>query len=149
MNPLAKNFDSEAKQEDCSCIAYVDEMAGTYEVVATHYPLQTEQEGVKKEVLVFESHSRCISFDDKSLNEIQFNNLFEHYTCDHFILYDNYYFEVTKEDNAFWSGARVTGIGSIVNNVLNFKGTVYTSWGEYPIVLYGIKTSNDRRTSSC
>lgn len=148
-NPFALNYDVGAEEEDCSCVAYVDDMEGTFNVVVTSYPREKAQEGNAKNVLVFNDHFGCNSSKDSDFNKIKFNNLFTFFGCDKFVLTEKYYFEITLDHNAEWSGASVTGIGSIIDDIFHFEGIVYTSAGEFPIILDGTKISDDRRTSTC
>ena len=146
-NELATNYDSKAKEEDCSCTFLVDEMEGTFNVIVTKYPRQVLQEGEEKEILVFNDHKGCNSESDEEFDRIRFNNLFTFFGCDEFTLNGNS-FEVTLEHKMDWAGAPVEGVGSITDGVFHFEGTVYTSAGEFPIILDGNKTIYSRRTSA-
>ena len=42
-NQYALNYDSEAEDDDCSCISYIDVVEGTYRITVTSYPRQTSQ----------------------------------------------------------------------------------------------------------
>ncbi|MFA6925002.1 MAG: hypothetical protein WC223_12220 [Bacteroidales bacterium] len=148
-NPYAKNYDPKAKKEDCSCVAYVDEMEGTYEITVTSYPRDPSQVGDKKEVLVFKDHAGCNSNSFEDFNRIKFNNLFDFFECCGFPLNNKYYFNVTTEKNVAWCQAPVIGKGSIIQGVFHFEGTVSTSAGEFPIILDGYKKSTSRRTDAC
>jgi hypothetical protein len=147
-NPYAFNYDSEAQEDDCSCIAYVDNMEGTYKITVTHYPRQTLQEGDQFEALVFRDHANCNANSPEDFNFIKFNNVFANFECGRYPL-DKYTFNVSLDDNDSWAGAPIDGIGTIKNGVFHFEGSIYTSDGQYPIILDGTKISSDRRTDSC
>ncbi len=147
-NQYAVNYDSEAEEDDSSCIAYVDEMEGTFRITVTSYPWQPSQEGEESYALVFSDYGVGNPSSPEDFNFIKFNNLFTFYGCDRYPL-DKYTFNVSLEDDDRWACAPIEGTGTIKNGVFHFEGTVYTSEGPFPIVLDGIKISNERRTDAC
>lgn len=148
INEHALNYDPDANEDDCSCTSYADEMEGTFKVTVTSYPRQPAQEGDEFEALVFRGHGGCSSSSLADLNTVKFNNLFSNHKCEILSL-NEHAFMISVEDHVEWLGAPLEGEGSIEDGALHFEGTVYTSAGTFPLVLDGIKTSEDRRTDAC
>lgn len=147
-NPIATNYSESADEDDCSCEFYVDDMIGTFTVTITSYPRQPSEEGRAFDMLTFIDYSKCATVTLDDLKEIKFNNLFKFYDCSILPL-DQYTFTVTLDDNEYWAGAPLEGEGTIVHGVFHFEGIIYTSAGQFPIVLDGIKISSERRTDAC
>jgi hypothetical protein len=147
-NPYAVNYDAEAEEEDCTCVAYVDEMEGTFLITITSNPRQPSIEGDQFSTIVFKDHFGCNSETDEDFNFIKFNNLFTFFECDRYPL-DKQTFTVSLSDNDTWAGAPVEGVGTIIDGTFHFEGTIYTSEGEFEIILDGTKSSDDRRTNAC
>ncbi len=129
------------------CDALATSLEGTYEVTLTSYPRQPSQEGEKKDILVFTDLTNCQG--GSGSDRILFNNLFEYFGCTGHFLVNESEFEIEYTDNLYWAGAYLKGTGSISNGNFYFEGNVFTSAGEFPIVLVGEKTSQNRRTDAC
>ncbi len=130
------------------CEKIDEQLEGYYIVTVTHYPLQSSQEGYKEEVRVWTSLDKCRNYDIS--DAIYFYNLFKYYECSEKIeLIDNHKFIIEYEDGHEWVSAPVKGEGTIVDEKFNFTGTVYTSAGEFPIVLDGFRFSSDIGNNIC
>jgi hypothetical protein len=147
-NSYALNYDSEAEEEDCSCIAPIDELEGTYALVLTSYPSVSILEGSDFDALLFRDHGGCNSTDDSDFERIKFNNLFTFFGCDRFVMTDRT-FEITLDDNILYRYEAVVGIGTFIGTNFRFEGVVHTPDGASPIVIEGSRSSIERRTGSC
>ncbi len=144
--PLLLACEKEAEEFDpCADLAYSIE--GTYNITVTSYSLQPFQVGDEKEVLVFAHLYAC--YEEEPQDKILFNNLFGFFDCTVLTLVDNNTFTVTYEDGDSWFAAPIRGDGSIIDEVFHFEGFVMSSGKEHPIVLDGVKISQDRRTDAC
>jgi len=132
-----------------TCNVLTKDLDGTYEITITHYPWQRSQEGETFDVLVFAELDQCYSGNDTDSNTIKFSNLFVFYGCSIFKLIDQHQFIVKIDDYQDWAGAPLIGEGVIVSGRFHFEGTVFTSGGQFPIILEGEKASNSRRTDAC
>ena len=141
--------EEEEKDPFRSCRRLMESLEGTYNITVISYPRQQSQEGTVIDILVFLDLNKCFDAKNGDVDRILFNNLFEFYGCSSHVLIENSSFIVTYEDDEQWAGAPLKGEGNIENGSFHFEGTIFTSAGEFPIVLDGIKTSQERRTDAC
>ncbi len=138
----------EKEPEEMSCRKRNQHLQGTYSVVVVQYPRDSKQEGEEKFILAFNQPESCYT-DGQEVDKILFNNLFGYFECTSHELLNNNSFYFGYDKDVRWSGAPLKGEGNIIDGKLHFRGTVYTSAGEFPIVLEGEKVDDDMRTTAC